>query len=334
MINEQNSIEIYRSKDNQTVVEVKFDKETVWLSQKQMSALFDKNVRTINEHIKTIYKTGELSKDSTIRKFRIVRKEGKRMVSREIEHYNLDMIISVGYRVNSARGTQFRIWATQRLKDYLVKGYAINEKRLKEKEQEVLHLKTGIQILSRAIEAKNEGRENEILNIFSKGLSLLDDYDHEKLDKKGKTKQKTVFPTYDEYLDFIKEMYSDFESDVFAKPKDDSFHSSINQIAQTFDGKELYPSLQEKAANLLYYIVKNYSFVDGNKRIAAACFLYFLDKNNALVDKNGETIISNEALASLTLFIATSKSDEADIVKHFIISILNRNINQIKSVEL
>ncbi len=329
MMEEKNKIEIYQSKDNQTIVEVKFEQETIWLSQKQMSELFDKDIRTINEHIKTIYKTGELTKNSTIRKFRIVRQEGKREVSREIEHYNLDMIISIGYRVNSIRGTQFRIWATQHLKDFLVKGYAINEKRLHEKQQEVLHLKTGIQILSRVIEAKNENNENEILNIFSKGLELLDDYDHEELDIKGNTEQETFFPDYDEYIAFISEMYSDFESDVFAKPKDESFHSSINQIAQTFGGQELYPTIQEKAANLLYFIVKNHSFVDGNKRIAAACFLYFLDKNKALINKNYKTIISNEALASLTLFIATSKTEEATIVKRFIVSILNRNMNQI-----
>jgi len=330
---EQNKIEIYQSDDKQTIVQVKFEQETIWLTQKQMAELFGKDVRTINEHIKTIYKTGELIENRTIRNFRIVQQEGKRQVSREIEHYNLDMIISVGYRVNSVRGTQFRIWATQRLKDYLVKGYAINEKRLQEKEQEVIQLKTGIQILSRAIEAQNQGKENEILNIFANGLALLDDYDHEELDTQGNTRNETIFPTYDDYINFIAEMYSDFKSDVFAKPKDESFHSSINQIAQSFDGKELYPTIQEKAANLLYFIVKNHSFVDGNKRIAAACFLYFLDKNQALINHN-KTIINNEALASLTLFIATSKSNEANIVKRFVISILNRNLKQIQSVEL
>jgi len=322
MMKEQNSIEIYKSTDNETAIEVKFEKETVWLDARSIAKLFDVQRPAIVKHVGNIYKSNELNKKSTCSILEQLAKDGKK---RKVNLYNLDMIISIGYRVNSTKATQFRQWATQRLKDYLVKGYAINKKRLQEKEQEVLHLKTGIQILSRAIEAKNEGRENEVLSIFAKGLELLDDYDHEELDTKGKTKQKTVFPTYDEYLDFIKEMYSDFESDVFAKPKDDSFKSSINQIAQTFDGQELYPSIQEKAANLLYYIVKNHSFVDGNKRIAAACFIYFLDKNKALINKNRETIISNEALASLTLFIATSKTEEADIVKHFIISILNRN---------
>ncbi|MEA3447523.1 MAG: RhuM family protein [Bacteroidota bacterium] len=331
MSEKQNKIEIYKTEDKQTVVEVKFEQETIWLTQKQMAELFNKDVRTINEHIKTIYKTGELIENATIRNFRIVRQEGRRSVSREIDHYNLDMIISVGYRVNSVRGTQFRIWATQRLKDFLVKGYAINEKRLEQKQQEVIQLKTGIQILSRAIEEKDQEQANEILTVFSKGLELLDDYDHEALDTKGNSRQKTVFPEYNNYFAFIETMYSEFESDVFAKPKDNSFHSSIKQIAQTFNGKELYQSLEEKAANLLYYIVKNHSFVDGNKRIAAACFIYFLDKNKALTKPDKETIISNEALAALTLFIATSKTEEADIVKRFIISILNRNRNQIKN---
>lgn len=334
MIETQNKIAIYQSDNKQTIVEVKYEEESLWLSQKQMAELFEKDVRTINEHIKTVYSTGELPENSTVRKFRIVRQEGKRQVSREIEHYNLDMIISIGYRVNSVRGTQFRIWATHQLKDYLIKGYAINEKRLLKKQQEVRHLKTGIQILSRVIEAQNQSHENEILNIFAKGLELLDDYDHETLDTKGNTEHETIFPTYEDYMNFLNTMYSDFESDLFAKPKDDSFKSSINQIAQVFNGVELYPTIQEQAANLLYFIVKNHSFVDGNKRIAAACFVYFLDRNKVLTNNDNKTIISNEALASLTLFIAISKTEEANIVKSFIVSILNRNMNQIQTVKL
>ncbi len=247
--------------------------------------------------------------------------------NRRMNFYNLDIIISVGYRVNSKRATQFRQWATQRLKDYLVQGYAINEKRLEQKNQEVLHLKTGISIIHRAIKEQISGEDNETLKIFSKGLELLDDYDHEELDQQGKTKTETVYPQYDEYMSLINKMYSDFKSDVFAQPKDDSFNSSINQIKQSFDNKELYPSLEEKAATLLYLIVKNHSFVDGNKRIAAACFLYFLEKNNMIKNSDGQTIISNEALAFLTLFIATSKSDEMETVKRLVITVLNRNKN-------
>ena len=329
-MDKQNKIEIFQSKDNQTEIKVQFEEETVWLTQAQMAELFDRNRVAITQHIGNIFKEGELDKNMVCKDFLHTTQHGAikgKTQTKKTKYYNLDVIISIGYRVKSQQGTQFRQWATQRLKDYLVQGYAINEKRLEQKQQEVLHLKTGIQILSRAIEARNETHENEILNIFANGLELLDDYDHETLDTKGNTEQETVFPTYDDYLDFIEQMYSDFESDVFAKPKDESFHSSVNQIAQSFGGQELYPSIQEKAANLLYFIVKNHSFVDGNKRIAAACFLYFLDKNNALLNNN-KPIIDNEALASLTLFIATSKSEEANIVKRFIISILNRNLGE------
>ena len=334
---EQNKIEIFKTRDNLTEIKVQFEQDTVWLNQKQMSVLFDRDRKTITRHILNIFKEKELYEKVVCSFFEQTTQHGAmtgKTQTKKIKYYNLDVIISVGYRVKSLLGTQFRQWATQRLKDFLVKGYAINEKRLEQKQQEVKHLKTGIQILGRAIEAKNEKQENEILTLFSKGLELLDDYDHEALDAKGSTQQETVFPKYDDYMDFIAEMYSDFESDVFAKPKDDSFHSSINQLTQTFDGKELYPSIHEKAANLLYYIVKNHSFVDGNKRIAAACFLYFLDKNKTLFNSNKKTIISNEALASLTLFIAISKPQEADIVKRFVMSILNRNLNQIQRVEL
>ncbi|MCD4817953.1 MAG: virulence protein RhuM/Fic/DOC family protein [Candidatus Cloacimonetes bacterium] len=334
--NEQNIIEIFQSKDNKTEVKVVFQQETAWLTQVQMAELFDKDRTTINRHINNIFKEGELDEILVCAFFAHTTKHGAikgKTQSRKLKYYNLDVVISVGYRIKSQRGVQFRQWATQRLKDYLIKGYAINEKRLEQKKQEVLYLKTGIRILNRAIEEKSEFKENKILEIFAKGLELLDNYDHKVLDKIGNSTQLTVFPMYDDYIKFISEMYSDYESGVFAKPKDDSFHSSINHIKQTFSGKELYPSIQEKAANLLYSIVKNHSFVDGNKRIAAACFLYFLNKNRTLFKKNNKKIISNGALASLTLFIATSNRDEADIIKQLIISILNRNDDDNESIQ-
>ncbi len=318
-----NKIEIYKSGDS-SEIKVQFDNDTVWLNQYQLTELFQTDRTSILKHIQNIYSTNELDKKSTCAKFAQVRLEGERRVTRRILHYNLDMIISVGYRVNSKRGVQFRQWATQRLKDYLVKGYAINEKRLAQKQQEVQYLKTGLRILGRAIEEQIDNSNNEMLKLFAKGLELLDDYDHEQLDLNGDTKGKTVYPEFDDYMALINEMYSEFKSDVFAKPKDESFNSSIGQIKQSFGNKELYPSLEEKAANLLYLIVKNHSFVDGNKRIAAACFLLFLDQNNIL-RKNGELLINNDALAALTLFIASSRSEEADTVKRLIISILNRN---------
>ena len=319
----KNKIEIYKTSDNNTEIIVQFDQDTVWLDAHLIAKLFGVNRPAVVKHIGNIYKSLELQEKSTCSILEQVAADGKK---RKMNLYNLDMIISVGYRVNSKQATQFRQWATKRLKDYLIQGYAVNERRLEEKQQQVDYLKTGIRILNRAIEQESDNKdENTILKLFSKGLSLLDAYDHEKLDSRGLTIKEALTPTFEDYMNIINTMYSAFDSDVFAKPKDDSFKSSINQIMQSFDGKDLYPSIEEKAANLLYFITKNHSFVDGNKRIAAACFLYFLEKNNILFNNAGENIISNEALAALTLFIASSKPDEADTVKKLIISILNGN---------
>ena len=318
-------IVIYQTPDNQTQVEVQFEGETFWLNQTQLVALFNSSKANISEHLKSIFKTGELSELATVRKFRTVRQEGKRLVSREIEHYNLDVIISLGYHVNTQRGIQFRQWATQRLKDYLVQGYSINERRLAEKQQQVEYLKTGIRILSRAVTEQATSEDSQMLQIFARGLELLDDFDQEQLDAKGKTIRQTTYPEVKEYLNVITKMKSAFASDVFAIPKDEGFESSVKQIAQGFDDEDLYKSIEEKATTLLYLIVKNHSFVDGNKRIAAACFLYFLEKNDLLYLENKTPIISNEALAVITLFVATSKPYEMETVKQLIISILNRN---------
>ncbi len=321
----QNKIELYQTRDGKTQVEVKFEGDSVWLSQKMMSELFDKNTDTIGMHLRNIFSSDELDEKATTEESSVVQTEGMRQVRRKVNFYNLDAIISVGYRVNSLRGTRFRQWATQRLKDYLVEGYAINEQRLKQKQQEVTYLKTGIRILNRAIEEQAINDDSEILKIFSKGLELLDEYDLGKLDKKGKSRKKVYYPLKNEYQHIIQIMKTDYQTDVFAQMKDSSFESSINQIAQTFDGKELYPTLEEKAANLLYFIVKNHSFTDGNKRIAAACFLHFLNKNKLLFDNDRNQLLTNETLAALTLFIASSKSEEMNTVVQFIISILNRS---------
>lgn len=323
----ESKIEIYKSSDNQVELYVQLDTDTVWLNQKQMAELFDKDSDTIGLHLKNIYKENELDEISTTEFFSVVQIEGKREIKRKVTFYNLDAIISVGYRVNSKRGTQFRQWATQRLKDFLVQGYAINDKRLEQMNREVEYLKTGIRILNRALEEEIGNQKFEFLKIFAKGLTLLDDYDHESLDEIGNTKNETVFPSYEDYMSLIKSMNSEFASDVFAKAKDDSFNSSINQIQLTFEGMQLYPTIEEKAANLLYFITKNHSFIDGNKRIAAACFLYFMKRNKALLKQDGLPIIDSTTLAALTLFIAASKPEEAVIVKQLTISILNRNKN-------
>lgn len=321
-----NKVEIYKSGDT-SEIRVQFDDNTVWLNREQLSDLFGRDRTVISRHINNIFKEDELDKNVVCADFAHTTQHGAiagKTQSKTVEYYNLDVIISIGYRVKSQQGVQFRQWATQRLRDYLVQGYAINEQRLAQKQQEVEYLKTGIRILGRAIEDRMDNDNENLLSIFANGLTLLDDYDHETLDCKGNTLKEVIYPQEDDYLQIIREMYSGFESDVFAKPKDDSFTSSIGQIAQTFDGVDMYPSMEEKAANLLYFIVKNHSFVDGNKRIAAACFVYFLNKNHELLSESGEQIISNEALAALTLFIATSKSDESATVKRLIVSILNR----------
>lgn len=324
----ENKIEIYKTIDNNIEISVNIDAETVWLTQEQISQLFERDRTVITKHLRNIFKEGELNEQMVCANFAHTTEHGAikgKTQEKQVKYYNLDAILSVGYRVNSKRGTQFRQWATQRLKDYLVQGYAINEKRLSEKQQQVEYLKTGIRILSRAIIHQATAEDSRALQIFAKGLELLDDYDHVQLDAKGKTIQNAVYPDVSDYLNVIARMKSAFASDVFAQPKDKSFESSVKQIAQTFGNKELYQSIEEKAATLLYLIVKNHSFVDGNKRIAAACFLHFLEKNNLLYVENSTPIISNEALAAITLFVATSKPEEMEIVKQLIISILNRN---------
>ena len=322
----KNQIEIYQANDGSTQINVQFEQDTVWLTQAQMAELFGKGRTTITEHINNVFTEGELLEEVVCRDFRHTTQHGAikgKSQSKNVKYYNLDVIISVGYRVKSKQGTQFRIWANKILKEYLVQGYAVNEKRLEQKEQEVQLLKNGIQILSRAIEEKSD--ENEWLSIFSKGLQLLDDYDHEELDSKGLTKKQAIYPAREDYQELINQMVVDFDSQVFGKEKDKNFESSIAQIEKGFGENDFYPTLEEKATMLLYLVVKNHSFVDGNKRIAAACFLKFLQINRMLFNAKNELIISNDTLASLTLFIASSKPDEMETVKRLVISVLNRN---------
>jgi prophage maintenance system killer protein len=319
----ENQIEIYTSNDGKTQIEVSFSDDTVWLNQEQLAFLFDQTKQNVSLHINNCFKEGELARASVVKESLTTAKDGKNY---KVKHYNLDVIISVGYRVKSRRGTQFRIWATQRLKDFLIQGYAINEHRLAQKQQEVKRLKNGIQILGRVItdQATNLEKEN-LLNLFSKGLELLDDYDHEQLDTKGLSTRKAVYPGVDDYLELVSVMRREFDSDLFGTTKDESFQSSVKQIQQSFNAKDLYPSLEEKASILLCLIVKNHSFIDGNKRIAASCFLYFLEQNKMLINSDGKPIMSNEALATLTLFIAVCKSSEIETVQKLVVSILNRN---------
>jgi len=319
-------MEIFKSTEGITQIEVRIEGDSVWLNQNQLIDLFESSKANISEHIKRIFQSNELSPDSTVRKFRTVQLEGKRQVSREIDFFNLDVIISVGYRVNSHRGIEFRQWATKRLKDYLIEGVAINEKRLAEKNKEIQVLHDGIRILSRVIEETTSYQENlSWIHHFNLGLKLLDDYDHESLDMKGNHTREAHYPDAFEYYELIDSMRAEFNSGIFGKEKDGGFKSSINLIQQSFNNQEIYPTIEEKAAMLLYLIVKNHAFVDGNKRIAAACFLLFLQTNSLLYHPSGRSIISNEALASITLFVAASKADEMETMKKLVISVLNRS---------
>ena len=323
-------IVIYTSADGKISLDTKLENETIWLTQNMMAKLFETTPQNITMHIKNIYDDEELEQNSTCKDFLQVRNEGKRTVSRKLTHYNLDMILSVGYRIKSKTAVQFRKWATNILKEYLIKGYAINQEAIKEQQEKFTSLQQVIELLNRSMKNQIEAVEqaqsvSKILHQYVTGLNLLDDFDHKRLDAQGITKRKAIQISVDEFLDVIDKMKGDFASDVFAQPKDESFSSSINQIYQTFDGNELYPTLEEKAATLLYLIVKNHSFLDGNKRIGASCFLYFMDKNGLLYDDLGCAIVDDATLFALTLLMAESKPEEMDTIKKVAVSILNRN---------
>lgn len=324
---QQNNIVIYQTENGKNKIDVQLQNETIWLSQKDMAELFECSTDNISLHLKNIYKEQELSKDSTTEDFSVVQKEGARNVKRPKTFYNLDAIIAVGYRINSKKATQFRIWATNVLRQYLVNGYAVNEKRLSKKQEQIEVLKNSLNLLIRSIALQANTLDDaqnlaKVLENFAQGLELLDDYDNKTLATKGLTKREAVKISKEEYLQLIAKMKPEFGSDVFANPKDDSFDSSINQIYQTFGGVELYPTLEEKASMLLYFLVKNHGFTDGNKRIGAACFLYFLEKNGILY-RNSSPIIDNATLFTLTLLIAESKPEEKETMKQVILSVLN-----------
>jgi prophage maintenance system killer protein/phage regulator Rha-like protein len=323
----ENNIVIYQTKDGQTNIDVRLENETLWLNQEQMAELFGTQRSAITKHIRNIYKEGELPEGITCSILEHMGNQGKQRYA--TKYYNLDMIIAVGYRITSKVATQFRIWATQKLKDYLVKGFAVNEKRLQEKTEQIKQLQHSVNLLNRCVETQAHNLDEaqqltKLMSEFANGLTLLDDFDNKNLDVKGKTVKEAVFIDVPEFLNVIDKMKPEFGSDIFANPKDESFNSSVRQIYQTFGGNDCYPSLEEKAAMLLYLIVKNHSFSDGNKRIGANCFLYFMQKNGILY-QNGTPIISNAALAALTILIAESKPEEMETVKQVVISVLNRN---------
>lgn len=323
-----NGVEIYIGKDGRSQIEVKFDKETVWLNRHQLASLFNRDIKTIGKHINNVFEEGELKQKSTVAKFATVQKEGKRTVEREIEHYNLDVIISVGYRVKSKQGTQFRQWATQRLKDYLVKGYAINEQRLKASQQQLSDLKKSISLLENVVKQKQLTTDEavgllKVVTAYSHALDLLDKYDHQQLQIPAAKKKAVKKLTYAEAIRQIK-VWRKLQNagSLFGNEKDESFQSSLQTIYQTFGGKDLYPGLHEKAANLLYFVVKNHSFTDGNKRIAAGLFLYFLDKNSQLYARDGSKIIADNTLVAITIMIAESNPDDKEMMIKLVVNLM------------
>ena len=311
----ENNIVIFQDKDIKLEVPISLEKDTVWLTANQMAELFDKDEKTIRKHINNIFEDEELDYDNNTQKMRVVG------VKQKVPFYTLDVIISVGYRVKSKRGILFRRWANSVLKEYLIKGYALNQKRLDE-------LSTVINIISRSSIPEISGVAS-VLDFFTKGLNILDDYDHQVLKKpssndKNNSGQKESWQlTYEEGRKVIESMRFAETSSLFGNEKDNSFKSTLGAIYQTFDGKDVYPTLEEKAANLLYMLVKNHSFNDGNKRIAAALFIYFLEKNNLLFDSNKNPIIDNNTLAAMTLMIALSKPEEKEIMCLLVLNMLN-----------
>ena len=311
-MNQKTELVIFKAQDGK--LDVRFESETVWLTQTQMTELFQTTKQNISLHLNNVFKEGELDKDSTVKECLTVQKEGNRQVSRKTNYYNLDVIISVGYRVKSQRGVEFRKWANGVLKDYILKGYAVNNNRISE-------LGKVIRIMKRAESTLDSKQILDVIEKYTVALDLLDDYDHQKIEKPNGNVATYVL-TYDECRNVISNMKFGNESDLFGNEKDDSFKSSINAIYQTFGGQDVYPSLEEKAANLLYLITKNHSFSDGNKRIAAALFLYFLDKNGVLFE-SGKKTIDDYALVAITIMVAESKPSEKDTIIKLIMNFIS-----------
>lgn len=327
MTNDQ--IIIYQSNDGTATVDVKLQEDTLWLTLNQLADLFERDKSVISRHLRNIYDEGELERTATVAKNATVQIEGERKVGRELEFYNLDVIISVGYRVNSKRGTQFRIWANKVLKDHLIKGYSINERRLKEHKDQFNSLKQTVQLLGNVLKSKELTSDEatgllKVVTDYSYALDILDKYDHQQLGVEGTTDQQLFVATYEETIQAIKALKDKFGgSSLFGNEKDQSFKSSIGTIYQSFGGVEFYPTIEEKAANLLYFVVKNHSFSDGNKRIAAYLFVWFLEKNDILYREDGSKRIADNALVALTLMIAESKPEEKDMMVKVVVNLIN-----------
>ena len=328
-IENRGEIIIYRAEDNTVQLDVRMENETVWLTQKQMADLFGVKKAAISKHVSNIFSQGELSPDMTVSKMETVVNRGFRgMVLDTVDYYNLDMILSIGYRVNSKRAIAFRQWSSKILKEFIVKGYAINEKIRREQLSDLRQL---VQIVGRTVQSKAVESEDETQAIFdvvldyTYALDTLDNYDYERLTVKETTPEERFHATYENAMQTISALREKFGgSTLFGNEKDDSFKSSIGQIYQTFGGKDLYPSVEEKAAMLLYLVTKNHSFSDGNKRIAATLFLWFLNNNGILYREDGTKRLADNTLVALTLMIAESRTEEKDTMVKVVVNLINQ----------
>ena len=309
-----NELVLFKSRDGAVTLPVPVRDETVWLTRMQMADLFGVTPQNVTIHLKNVYSQGELDRSATSKDFLLVQNEGGRDITRSVNCYNLDAIISVGYRVNSARATQFRIWATSVLREYLLRGYAVNRERIRQLGQTV-------EVMKRVANSLDAEQVLDVVKTYSTALDLLDGYDHQTIDK-PKAKGRSVEITYEECRDFIDSMKFAADSPLFGNEKDGSFKSALGAVYQSFGGKDLYPSSQEKAANLLYLVTKNHGFSDGNKRIAAGLFLFFLKRNRLLLRKDGSKRIADHTLVALTVMIAESKPQEKELMVNLVMTFL------------
>jgi prophage maintenance system killer protein len=326
-----NAVEIYTASDGTTRLSVTFEQDTVWLSQKQLAELFGKDVRTVNEHIGNIFDEQELTADSTIRKFRIVQKEGKREVTREIEHYNLDAIISVGYRIKSAQGTRFRQWATARLKEHLLRGYTLNEERLRLQQENIRQLEHTLTLFQQnLIDQAGLGEARGLVRViadYARTFVLLNQFDSERLPLTDFTATIRYEIRYPEAVEAIALLKQDLigrreAAELFGNQKDDSFAGILGNIVQSFGGEYLYPNVEAQAAHLLYFVIKNHPFSDGNKRIGAFLFIWFLERNRHHLKANGELKINDNALAAIALLVAQSDPTHKELMIHLIMNLI------------
>jgi len=319
---------LYHSDDGAVQLDVQLERETVWLNQRQMAELFDKDTDTIGLHVRNIYKEGELPRKGTTEESSVVQNEGGRKVRRQVSFYNLDVIISVGYRVKSKRGTQFRQWATRVLREHLVRGFTLNEKRLQEQAQKLEDLRRTVGLLEKTLTHQAIGLDEakgllQVITDYAYALTTLDRFDHGTLAIEQTTRPAAYLMTYEAAIEIVTAMKTGFGG-LFGLEKDQGFKSALGAIYQTFGGEELYPSIEEKAANLLYFVVKNHAFSDGNKRIGAALFIAFLAGNHALYRGDGSKRIADNALVALTLLIAESRPRDKETIVKVIVSLINR----------